>query len=55
MGYRPNTGMYSGPIPTPGNVQALKNQKTVIEEQLKSLQESLKNVEKRLSELQDQE
>ena len=55
MGYRPDTGMYTGPIPQSGDVQALRNQKTVIEEQLKNLQESLKNIEKRLSELQEQE
>jgi prefoldin subunit 5 len=55
MGYRPDTGMYTGPIPPTSDVQALRNQKTVIEEQLKNLQESLKNIEKRLSELQEQE
>jgi prefoldin subunit 5 len=55
MGYRPDTGVYTGPIPPPSDMQALRNQKTVIEEQLKNLQESLKNIEKRLSELQEQE
>ena len=55
MGYRPGIG-YGGPsFLTADNVQALQSQRDFLEEQIKSLQDSLRNIEKRLSEIQKKE
>ncbi len=57
MGYQPR---FSGigrddaaPTTSIDELQALKNQKEVLEIQLRSLQESLSRIEKRLDEIQD--
>jgi chaperonin cofactor prefoldin len=54
MGYRPSVGSVVSPSLAGGNLQALQNQKKLLEEQLKNLQDSLRNIEKRLSEIQEQ-
>jgi hypothetical protein len=55
MGYRPSVGSVVPQFSTGDGLQALQNQKELLEEQLKNLQDSLRNIEKRLSEIQEQE
>ncbi len=54
LGYQ--TGYTPANIPgaTTDNLQALQNQKNILEQQLKSLQETIAGIEKRLSEVEEQ-
>jgi hypothetical protein len=58
MGYRPGfigtPGYTTVPTPNVDELQALKNQKELLESQLRNLQENLSRIEKRLSEIQDE-
>ena len=55
MGYRPSAGSVVPVFPSASNIQALQSQRDLLEEQIKSLQDSLRNIEKRLSEIQEKE
>ena len=55
MGYRPGGGSVVSPLSTGADLQALQNQKGLLEEQLKTLQDRLESIEKRLSEIQERE
>jgi len=55
MGYRPGVGSVVSPFSTGADIQTLRNQKELLEEQLKNLQDNLRSVEKRLSEIQEPE
>jgi hypothetical protein len=55
MGYRPSVGSAVSPFLAGDNLQALQNQKKILEEQIKSLQDSLQNIEKQLTESKEQE
>jgi hypothetical protein len=55
MGYRPSLGSVVSPFSAGADLQALRNQKEILEEQLKNLQDNLRSVEKRLSEIQKPE
>jgi chaperonin cofactor prefoldin len=55
MGYRPGVGSVVSPLSTDVDLQALQNQKEIVEEQLENLQDSLRSIEKRLSEIQERE
>lgn len=55
MGYRPSFGSTPPSFSAAENVQALQSQRDIIEEQIKGLQDSLRNIEKRLSEIQKKE
>jgi len=55
MGYRPGVGLGVSPFSTVADIQTLRNQKELLEEQLKNLQDNLRSIEKRLSEMQEPE
>jgi hypothetical protein len=55
MGYRPSTSAVVPSFSTVNDLQALQSQKDLLEKQIQSLQDSLKNIEKRLSETQKEE
>ncbi|MFX1558974.1 MAG: DUF5320 domain-containing protein [Promethearchaeota archaeon] len=55
MGYRPGVSSIVPTFSSANNIQALQSQRNLLEEQIKSLQDSLENIEKRLSEIQKKE
>jgi hypothetical protein len=55
IGYRPSTSAVVPSFSAVNDLQALQSQKDLLEKQIQSLQDSLKNIEKRLSERHKEE
>lgn len=55
LGYQTGYAPVNIPEGTADNLQALQNQKNLLEQQLKSLQEAIAGIEKRLSEVEEEQ
>ncbi|MFX1482912.1 MAG: DUF5320 domain-containing protein [Promethearchaeota archaeon] len=55
LGYRPGIDTGVSTFPIANNLQALQSQKNLLEEQIRILQDKLRDIEKHMSEIQEQE